>query len=211
MSVAYIYTLCHPQTLDVRYVGVTRFPEDRQRSHCRPEATLKGRWVQSLAKQGLRPKLVVIEEIDESVWQEREQHWIAEYKRRGVRLTNGDDGGLNRLRHTDELKQKISQTLMGRSNVALAKQVYAYDGAGGVFWSYLDVDVFLPDNYLDGKYQATKSAREKLSAFHKGRWVGRTFSPETIEKMRASALARVRPVKIKDAIAKGERVTIEIV
>lgn len=130
MSIAYIYVLKHPQTMEVRYVGVTRFPKERARTHCRPESSVKGRWVQSLIKAGLKPRLEVIEVIDEEIWQLREQHWIRRLKAEGARLTNGDMGGLNRIRHTEELKQKISSTLAGRPNIALAKEVHCYATSG---------------------------------------------------------------------------------
>lgn len=132
MSKVYIYTLRHPETLEVRYVGVTRDPARREIEHCKAGATRKARWVQALRAQGLMPKLVVIETVSEDGWEAREQYWIAEYGRRGARLTNGDAGGLGRLRHTPELRAKISKALSGRPNVALRRKVFCYrmtDGA----------------------------------------------------------------------------------
>ncbi len=225
MSIVYVYTLCHPATMEVRYVGVTRFPESRQKSHCRPCKTMKGRWVQSLRADKLKPKLIVIEEVPEAEWQEREQYWIAEYRRRGARLTNGDEGGLNRLRHSEELKRKISETLIGRPNLALSKLVYAYDGitgaplaiypsgaaaaascgvdrpnivraircqtkCGGVFWSYAQMEKFLPERYAAGFYAPSSETRALLSAASLGRGLGRVVSDETRARMSHSARNR---------------------
>lgn len=130
-SIVYVYTLCDPADDAVRYVGVTRFPDARERRHCRPDGTKKGKWVSALAARGVRPRFVIIETATESNWQEREQFWIAEYGRRGAKLMNGDAGGLNRVRHSEELKARISATLSGRPNAALSKAVFAFrkDGA----------------------------------------------------------------------------------
>lgn len=130
-----IYTLKHPDTLEVRYVGKTvRSLSRRLGNHI---ANAKGNkhnrhlsnWILSILTLGKRPIIELIEEVDNSIWQEREKYWITQYPNL-INLTEGGDGcagflhdeetrikcGLiNRGRkHTDEFKEKISRMFKGR-------------------------------------------------------------------------------------------------
>lgn len=93
-----IYTLKHPRTNEVRYVGwtVTK-PETRLRNHVmesvKKQTTHKHRWVLSLVSIGLMPLIEVIETGTGPGWKSAEKRWIALYRGSGARLTNGTDGG----------------------------------------------------------------------------------------------------------------------
>jgi hypothetical protein len=76
-NLTFIYALCDPRTLEVRYVGKADNPYKR---YCRhlidKENTHKVTWIQSLLKEGLLPIRQILEECDMSVWADRERNWI---------------------------------------------------------------------------------------------------------------------------------------
>lgn len=130
MRTTFIYTLADPRTNEIRYVGKTNDPAYRAKTHRRKEHTKKGRWVGALLSLGLEPKLEILDEVPFSEWMFWEQHWIQVMRGWGFRLLNADNGGLGHYRITPELAKKISNTLAGRPNLALAKGVaqYSLDG-----------------------------------------------------------------------------------
>ena len=109
----YIYTLSHPITNEVRYVGKTinvkrRFKQhlyDKRHSH-------KASWVKSLKSEGLKPIMTIVETCTDN-WQEREIYWINQYDN----LTNlKQGGGVDYERTTsEETKEKIRQANLGKT------------------------------------------------------------------------------------------------
>ena len=108
----YIYTLSHPITNEVRYVGKTinvsrRFKQhlhDKRHSH-------KASWVRSLKSEGLKPIMTILETCTDN-WQEREIFWISQYNN----LTNHSlGGGVDYVRTTsEETKEKLRQVNLGK-------------------------------------------------------------------------------------------------
>lgn len=92
----YIYALVDPVSRKIRYIGRTNDPQRRLQQHLgnyhRKDSYCQ-RWIQSVLKQGKKPRLRIIEECDEDVWRDREQYWIAFYRAKGYLLTNITDGG----------------------------------------------------------------------------------------------------------------------
>lgn len=130
-----IYTLKHPDTLEIRYVGKTvRSLSRRLGNHI---ANAKGNkhnkhlsnWILKILSLGKRPIIELIEEVDSSIWQERERYWISQYSNL-INLTDGGDGclgfihsketrlkcGLHNIgrKHTSEYKENMSKQLKGR-------------------------------------------------------------------------------------------------
>lgn len=131
-----IYTLKHPDTLEIRYVGKTvRSLSRRLGNHV---ANAKGNkhnkhlsnWILSILALGKRPIIELIEEVDSSLWQEREKYWITQFPNL-INLTEGGDGcegflhdeatrlkcGIANVgrRHTQEFKDAMSNRLRGIS------------------------------------------------------------------------------------------------
>jgi hypothetical protein len=79
----------------------------------------------------------VLEEVPKDEWMFWEQHWIQVIRGWGFNLTNGDSGGLGRDRYTQELKDKISNKLIGRKNLALSKKVFSYLPNGEFFKEHI--------------------------------------------------------------------------
>lgn len=91
----YIYTLSHPETMEIRYVGKTNNLTTRYRDHLitKNKRTHTNNWIKSLQAQGLKPYIKVIEECTLDGWEEREIYWINYYKNVGYDLTNMTKGG----------------------------------------------------------------------------------------------------------------------
>ena len=128
-----IYILKHPDTLEVRYVGKTvRSLNRRLGNHIDNAKRSKhnkhlSNWILNILSNGKRPIIELIEEVDNSVWQERERYWITQYPNL-INLTEGGDGckgflhdeatkGLPNIgrKHTQEFKDAMSNRLKGIS------------------------------------------------------------------------------------------------
>lgn len=99
-TVWYIYQLESPEGL-VRYVGATTNPQRRYQEHLdgfRQGRSLK-KWVQGLKSNGKVPRMHILEETTNALWQRREKHWIAFYRQKiGKILLNKQAGGIVRRR-----------------------------------------------------------------------------------------------------------------
>lgn len=113
----YIYVLIDPRTDEIRYIGKTTNIKERYIAHMCPGSlqpkTQKNSWLKNLQCAGLIPRILPIDRIDETEWQERERWWIAYGHRQGWPLTNTTDGGLGGSFKghtlTEEHKRKIGE------------------------------------------------------------------------------------------------------
>jgi len=91
----YIYTLEHPKTGEIRYVGKTNNPERRLHYHWTvgyKQNNKTGNWLKSLKKKKLKPILSIVDIID-GKWEWLEKYWISQFKTWGFKLTNHTEGG----------------------------------------------------------------------------------------------------------------------
>ena len=90
-----IYTLAHPITGEIRYVGKTKYSlNDRLCKHMITyEKNHRANWIRSIEKLGLKPIIELLEEVSEDNWIEAEQYWITQFKAWGFRLLNATEGG----------------------------------------------------------------------------------------------------------------------
>ena len=113
----FIYTLSHPITNEVRYVGKTTNIKRRYYDHVYRHAnTYKGHWVKSLLSENLKPILTIIEECDNN-WAEREKYWITQYSN----LTNSTSGGES-FEMTELVKEKLRLANRGNKNPNYGKK-----------------------------------------------------------------------------------------
>ncbi len=114
----FIYALVDPITERVRYIGKSDNPKKRMNSHLTDTRYSKHKvnWIQKLKRQGLVPLLLIIEEVDVSLWKERERYWIAFYRQQQLDLINETDGGegMNGWEITPETRAKRSKALTGK-------------------------------------------------------------------------------------------------
>ena len=111
----YIYTLSHPITSEIRYVGKSTRTKRRQTEHqskwfCEKRPNHKNNWCLKLIKEGLKPILTIIDETEDN-WQELEKYWIKYYKDKGFNLLNHTEGGEGQSgrKLSKEHKDKISK------------------------------------------------------------------------------------------------------
>ncbi len=88
-----IYALVDPRNNAVRYVGRAHEPQIRLRGHIRSERAatpVKYRWLRELEKNGLLPRVEVLEGVYGSIEDAdvRERIWIQHFKNVGAELTN---------------------------------------------------------------------------------------------------------------------------
>jgi group I intron endonuclease len=113
----YIYTLSHPITKEVRYVGKTINIKRRYYDHLyRDGNTHKHHWVKSLLAEGLKPIMTIIEECPDN-WEEREIFWITQFDN----LTNLTKGG-EKYEVTEELREKFRLLNTGNKNPNFGKK-----------------------------------------------------------------------------------------
>lgn len=106
-----IYSLTDPITNEVMYVGKTKYRlSARMSSHyycSRHNSTPRDFWIAELIKKGLKPIATIIEDVEESVWREKEKYWISYYRKINSNLTNlaaGGEGPCGVIRQEETIK-----------------------------------------------------------------------------------------------------------
>lgn len=97
MNTVFIYTLREPGG-PIRYIGKTKDCLTRLKWHLKEARRHKARahknhWIRSLLAKNEMPLIEVIDEVEETDWQERERFWISWFRKMGFNLVNGTDGG----------------------------------------------------------------------------------------------------------------------
>lgn len=114
-----IYTLAHPLTGELRYVGKTTQTLNKRLGqhidYAKKKRTKTGSWIQSLVKQGLKPIIEELDSVPVELTVITEQYWISQFKAWNYRLTNLTDGGegLSGYTMSEESKRKISKSRKG--------------------------------------------------------------------------------------------------
>ena len=89
-----IYSLSHPITKEIRYIGKAAIVEERIKKHLNEKkVSHKTNWIKLLKKDGLLPLVEIVDEIPEYEWSFWEKHYISLYKSYGCNLINETDGG----------------------------------------------------------------------------------------------------------------------
>ncbi|MES2265601.1 MAG: NUMOD3 domain-containing DNA-binding protein [Bacteroidota bacterium] len=113
----FIYTLSHPVTKEVRYVGQTNNLKVRFYGHisgCKNRKNHCQNWMYSIIVKGLRPFMEVLEECNIDDVDANEILYIALLKSWGFKLTNIESGGSIHKSLSEETKAKISASGKGR-------------------------------------------------------------------------------------------------
>lgn len=94
MTTTFIYGLVDPRDNQVRYVGKANNPGERLKQHLTDTTNpQKKDWIQELDSLSIAPAIVVLDEVVDGTWLEREQYWIAKKKDEGCCLLNSAPGG----------------------------------------------------------------------------------------------------------------------
>lgn len=113
-----IYSLIHPITKDVRYIGWSSNLERRYKDHIRDaennKKSHKCSWIRSLLKDGLMPEVFEIEKVTYEKRNEREIYWISYYGRENlVNSTDGGEGSVG-FKFSEESKNNLSKMRTGK-------------------------------------------------------------------------------------------------
>jgi GIY-YIG catalytic domain/NUMOD3 motif len=118
-----IYALYDPRNpTEMRYIGQTsKTLEERLQGHLdevSTKRTLKRAWIVSLKKVSVRPAIILVEDVLEATFRERERFWIAYYRQLGHRLTNLTEGGEGTLgwTPTDETRENMRRSHLGKKH-----------------------------------------------------------------------------------------------
>jgi group I intron endonuclease len=198
-DLVFIYTLAHPITGEVRYVGKAVNLIHRLKNHIKEKLnTRKCNWIKSLTAQGLKPKIEALEcfyDAQDWEWSEAERFWIESLRHMGCRLTNVERGGYGGGPRSKETREKISAahkgktlTLEHRAKLSLAARNPTPE-----------TRLIRSRNQIGRKY--SEETKLKLSNLRKGKYV----SPEHIAKI----VAKTRGLKRTDEFRKrcSERMT----
>lgn len=116
-----IYSLRHPESNEVVYIGKAKNPNLRRNSYNCLKANINGKrpvqkWVTNILLTGIKPVFEIIEVCDIINWEERECYWIAHFKSTGISLLNVSSGGKGRngTTHSEESKKLISLSKTGK-------------------------------------------------------------------------------------------------
>lgn len=116
MEKVFIYTLSHPLSNEIRYVGKTNDPKGRWYKHCQKISDKRRRgaylnnWLNKLFSQGLKPALEILDEVSIEEWEFWECYWIAQLKMWGFNLVNLTNGGEGIYGYRWSEEQRIKQS-----------------------------------------------------------------------------------------------------
>lgn len=116
-TVTHIYTLSHPVTGEVRYVGKANDPDIRYKKHITQKGfSHKENWIKYLIGQSLLPALEIIDTVSVTDWAFWEMHYIKLFKSFGARLTNSSMGGDGNVGYkpSEETKEKLRLANIGK-------------------------------------------------------------------------------------------------
>lgn len=181
-SVTYIYSLSHPITGEVRYVGKADKPKTRLYAHMNDTSqSKKTDWIKSITDLGLKPIVEIIDTVSKQNWTFWESHYVHLYKSWGFNLTNKPSQSSDEKKRKisiavkktfqdPQIRQAISNRLKGRGllDSTKAKLSAINSGEGNPFF---------------GKHLSDKH-KENISKSQKGR----KFSDESRQRMKEGQL-----------------------
>jgi hypothetical protein len=112
----YIYSLCDPNTTEIKYIGKTNNIKSRYKGHVRFNSKngYKKNWIDKLKKNNQKPIIEVIDEVSSLEWRFWEKYWISQCKAWGFKLTNLTEGGDGMCGASLELRKKMSESRKGK-------------------------------------------------------------------------------------------------
>lgn len=181
----YIYTLSDPFTSEVRYVGVTMYPELRYSQHVTrsKDNTHKSNWIKRLQRNHAEPTMEILTLVhDKDVAMKLEMKYIQEFKELGANLTNltlGGESPMANKKHTEETKRKMSEVhskeknhFYGKTHSAETRKLLSEKLTGRKSWN--------AGKKLTDAHRMALCKTKSTSAYNKGLT---RFDLELMEKM----------------------------
>lgn len=173
-----IYGLHCPLGGCIRYIGKSSQPEKRLYSHiysANSSGSHKERWIAKILAIGLKPTLVVLEELgDGEEWPDAERRWIQKGVELGWRLTNTAEGGRGaspldeaaRARRKEQMSRPEGRLRMSQS----AKDRWADADKRAVALAAIQSEERRKQLSEQAKRRATPEYRAMMSARSKAAW-----------------------------------------
>lgn len=189
----YIYALLCPSG-NIRYIGKTNDPTKRLRRHIsrakyHETKSHAANWIRSLLRDGKKPELRILEELDDSAdWVSREIALIEEHRKAGHDLTNATAGG---------------EGVCGLDEASLRKRVAA-----------AAITKALPEN--KERYSRTlrevyacPEMRARVSKIHKERWADPALREKASEEFVGSSRQKAMLAGLTDDARKRQGQTFK--
>lgn len=114
----FIYGLLDPRNGQLRYIGKSNNPTARRYEHvCASQIaapTHRNYWIKSLLTDGVKPEMLILEEVSTNDWKKAERWWISYWKFVGSNLVNGTSGGEGLHNPSVEVRKKIGDSCRGK-------------------------------------------------------------------------------------------------
>lgn len=217
MNTTFIYSLEHPLTGEIRYIGKTVNIYERYRRHLRDSInpTIHCHcWIRSLLNDNLKPVIRIIDEVPKDEWQFWEIYWIGQMKAWGCDLTNiskGGEGGQGRKKGTftdeerknksermkisnpmynEETRKRVSITQSGKEHSEESKKKISDKLKGRIFTKEHKNNLSLA-----GKERTCKPLSDETKKKISNKLKGRIVSDETKNKLSQKSKERERDNK----------------
>lgn len=222
-----IYALIDPRSDAIRYIGFTSLKLGaRMSAHLWAAKRGRGRsrvlgWIRGLLKTGLRPRIVLLEAIEDgSCWQEREIAWIALAREGGADLCNHAVGGQGRPGWIapPEVRARMSAALKGRvipdhvrTAISEAMRIQMADPTRRAAISAKLKGRTVPPEVVARRAAAqtglrrSEETKAKIGAANSIALRGKTLSPETIAKRTAAVRGSKRSPEARERMRAAQR------
>ena len=153
----YIYSLSHPTTKEIRYIGKANDISKRLKGHLNKSKTSNTHfhnWIKSITNIGLIPIIKIVKTTNESNWCEDEKRAILDFRNNGCNLLNIAEGG------NMPFCSKEQRAINGRN---VANTIHS-DAKKKRFW-YLkhELGICLRHMYKNGQSERANEMRRILS------------------------------------------------
>jgi len=207
-SATTIYTLRHPETKEIRYIGKTNDPAARLSRHIHNAThgvrTHISTWIRSLPSKPIMSPLCV---VPNDYGSEMERRTIAHFRSKGYRLTNLTDGGEGTLgwipsaefraklsaahrgrQFSEQHKAALSAALMGHTSSPERNAKNSASQRG----RKCSPETRAKLSAAGTRRRHSPESRARIGASNRGKTLGRKHSPETKAKISASLFACYR-------------------
>lgn len=118
-DISYVYGLFSSRDSAIRYIGYSCQPKDRLADHIKESRRLmyhRHKWIQKEILDGFKISYNILGLSKNEFIGNLETKFIKEYKEKGFKLVNGNDGGKGGLSNpTPEVREKIRKSKLGNS------------------------------------------------------------------------------------------------
>jgi len=204
-----IYSLICPRTNEIKYIGKTiQSLSKRLKNHMHPtqkDGSYRANWIRELKEDSLKPSIQLIEECEETIWEEREMYWIGFYSNLFtlVNYTKGGNGGHHVKISTKEklsltYKEKWKNNEYRKGMSTMSKEMWEDEH------HVKKMSDIKKEHWQDGEY------REKMVEVAKEMWKSEDYrknrlTDDSIEKMSQAKLGISLSDNHKDNIGKASK------